>query len=277
LLKNQSSSIGDLIEYLLSKYKVIDMNGWYDVNADLVITDPPFGIKFTGRKNNYNRNSGNVVNGYVEWGAKEYREKVYQLLNVIYRNLNDRGQALIFSGWNHSNIIHNEILNFKKLTLRGKLYWVYNFAPYCRKKPAHNVYEIFWVTKGNKWTYNPKCNTAHCNGGESNLTTLIFKRDYKSNMPKYPTRLAFNLLKCLVEHFSNSGDLIFDPLAGSGMVGVVAYFLGRKFILGDLNKNGKLVFKHLLEYYIRNNSIFSDKNNDIIYYINKKLNIDGGY
>ena len=46
----------------------------------------------------------------------------------------------------------------------------------------------------------------HCQYGELNLTTLNFKRDYKVNMPKYPTRLSFKLLQCLLEHFSNKGN-----------------------------------------------------------------------
>ncbi|MEM4397578.1 MAG: DNA methyltransferase, partial [Candidatus Woesearchaeota archaeon] len=168
-------------------------------------------------------------------------------------------QALIFSGWNNSNVIHNEILKFKGLTLRGKFYWVYNFAPSCKKKPSHNVYEIYWLTKSDKWYYNKRCSTHHCKDGEPNLTTFIFKRDYKVNMPKYPTRLPFKLLQSLLEHFSKKGDLIFDPMAGSGMIGVVSYILDRDFILGDLNSNGKLVFYHLLDYYLNKKGLFQDE------------------
>mgnify|MGYP001601442637 CR=1 FL=1 len=69
-------------------------------------------------------------------------------------------------------------------------------------------------------------------------------------MPKYPTRLPFKLIKCLLEHFSNENDLVFDPLGGSGMVGVVASMLNRDFLVGDLNTNGKIVFQHLLDYYL---------------------------
>lgn len=246
------------LESLLQKYKIIDMNKWDGVNADLIVTDPPFGISFSGKNGNYNRKVDNVVDGYVEWSVEEYNKKIQELLEVIWRNLKDTGQALIFSGWNNSNIIHNEILKFKKLTLQGKLYWVYNFAPACKLRPAHNMYEIFWVTKGSKWHYNKRCSTEHCQKGEPNLATLIFKRDYKMNMPKYPTRLPFKLLQCILEHFSNEGDLIFDPLAGSGMVGVVASMLKRDFILGDLNENGKQVFEVLLEYYMKQKQIVKD-------------------
>jgi len=251
-------SKGQLTE-ILEKYKVCDMNEWKNVKADLVITDPPFGINFNGKSEIYHRNPNYVVDGYVEWDMQEYEKNVKRMLEVIERNLNPNGEALIFSGWNNSYIIHERIIKFKKLCLRGKLYWTYNFAPRCYRKPSHNVYEIFWVTKGSTWKYNNRCSTEHCLKGEPNLTTLRFKKDYKINMIKYPTRLPFKLLQCLIEHFSDPGDLIFDPLCGSGMVGIVAYFLHRRFIIGDLNPNGKKVFESLLDYYIMKNGLVLDE------------------
>ncbi|GIW68391.1 MAG: hypothetical protein KatS3mg099_339 [Candidatus Parcubacteria bacterium] len=252
-----SEETGDLtnvtqqINTALQNYLIQDMNAWENVDADLIITDPPFGIRFTGKNTNYNRKSTNVVGGYVEWPLSEYEKNIARLLEVIDRNLKPEGQALIFSGWNNSHLIHQQILRFEKLTLRGKFYWIYNFAPVCRRKPAHNVYEIYWITKGAKWTFHKRCSTHHCLEGEPNLASLHFKRDYKVNMPKYPTRLPFDLLKCLLEHFSNRNDLVFDPLCGSGMVGVAASMLERNFVMGDLNENGRVVFKHLLEFYLK--------------------------
>jgi len=243
---------------VLDKYLIKDMNNWIGVNADLIITDPPFGIEFSGKNTNYHRNVNNVVDGYVEWKVSEYGEKIQQLLDCIKTNLKENGQALIFSGWNNSNIIHDRIMRFNGLTLRGKMYWTYNFAPVCRRKTSHNVYEIYWVTKGYNWAFHNRCATHHCQQGEPNLSTLNFKRDYKVNMPKYPTRLPFKLLQCLLEHFSKKGDLIFDPLCGSGMIGVVSYMFDRDFIMGDLNKNGKIVFKHLLDYYLNKNGLTQD-------------------
>ena len=95
------------MENILDKYKIKDMNEWSDVNADLIITDPPFGIEFSGKPTNYHRNVNNVVDGYVEWNVSEYGEKIQRLLECIKRNLKKSGQALIFSGWNNSNIIHD--------------------------------------------------------------------------------------------------------------------------------------------------------------------------
>jgi len=256
-VKNEIQQLSS-VQNLLDKFKIKDINDWENVNADLIITDPPFGIEFNGKNGNYHRNSKYVVDGYVEWGVSEYGTKIQQLLECIKKNLKKNGQALIFSGWNNSNIIHDRIMRFYGLTLRGKLYWTYNFAPSCRRKASHNVYEIYWVTKGDWWLYNHRCNTHHCQNGEPNLSTLNFKRDYKIKMPKYPTRLPYNLLQCLIEHFSKINDLLFDPLCGSGMMGVVSYMLKRNFIIGDLNKNGKIVFESLCDYYLHKNGLKQD-------------------
>ncbi len=109
--KKKDKETGDLgiINELLDKYFIKDMNDWENVGADLIITDPPFGIEFSGKNGNYHRNVNNVVDGYVEWKVSEYGEKIQQLLEVIRRNLKENGQALIFSGWNNSNVIHNKI------------------------------------------------------------------------------------------------------------------------------------------------------------------------
>ena len=80
---------------LLDKYVITDMNYWKDVDADLIITDPPFGIDFSGKNGNYHRNVENVVDGYVEWKVAEYGEKIQQLLVCIKDNLKKNGQGLI--------------------------------------------------------------------------------------------------------------------------------------------------------------------------------------
>ncbi|MCD6423760.1 MAG: hypothetical protein J7L42_06565 [Elusimicrobia bacterium] len=90
-----------IIKEMLDKYIIKNMNDWSGVNADLIITDPPFGIEFSGKPTNYHRNVNNVVDGYVEWSVSEYGKKIQELLECIKRNLRKNGQALIFSGWNN--------------------------------------------------------------------------------------------------------------------------------------------------------------------------------
>lgn len=228
------------------EYRIQSMTDWNNVEADLMIVDPPFGIEFTGTETNYARDENQVVSGYVEWSETVYRAKINDLLSSASENLAETGQALFFSGWNNSHIIHQAI-NEHELNLEGKLYWTYNFAPYCRKRPAHNVYEIFWVTKTDDWYYNNECSYEHCTKGEANLSHVPVKREYHKDMPKYPTRLPEKIVKILVDHYSQPGDTVFDPCAGSGMVGIAAAMKQREAVLGDLNEDALNVFEKLYE------------------------------
>jgi len=223
------------------EYKLQSMLEWSGVGADLVITDPPFGIDFDGKAGNYNRDTDRVVDGYVEWNEDDYTDQIRDLVDVIKSNLAADGQALIFSGWNNSPKVHRA-LSDSELTLEGKLYWEYNFAPYCKRRPAHNVYEIYWATNEERWHYDNECSHDHCMEGEANLSAMEIPRDYHKDMPKYPTRLPEDVVSVLLEHFSQPGDTVFDPLAGSGMVGCVAASKHRNAVLGDLNSEAKDVY-----------------------------------
>lgn len=224
-------------------YQTKTFNQWSNVEADLAITDPPFGIDFGNEKENYNRDSDNVVGGYVEWEEEEYRKKISDLISVLIDNISQNGQILMFSGMDNAHIIHQEFLS-SEINFQGKLYWNYNFAPYCSRRPAHNVYEVFWGTKDDEeWYYQNDCSFDHCEKGESNLSSIFVKRTYKKNVEKYPTRLPFKIIKILLEHFSTEEDIIFDPLAGSGNLGIVCEQKNRKYILGDINSEAKNIFK----------------------------------
>lgn len=209
---------------------------------------PPFGIDFSGKSGNYARDESRVVEGYVEWDESEYKSRIDGLLESIFENLDENGQALMFSGWNNSNIIHNRIKE-SELNLEGKLYWSYNFAPYCKLRPAHNVYEIYWMTKdSDDWYYTNECSYDHCQEGEANLSHIHVQRDYHhKDMLKYPTSLPEELVGILIEHFSEEDDLVFDPCAGSGIVGITSIEKGRRAKLGDLNKEGLEVFKEIYQ------------------------------
>lgn len=228
-------------------YSLCDMTEWDDVNADIAITDPPFGLDFDGKASNYNRDTSRVVDGYVEWESAKYGEKISSLLDVLARNTHSEGQGILFSGKDNSHLVHQAVNDHPEWTLEGKLYWAYNFAPYCKLRPAHNVYELYWVVKGDDWYYSNECSYEHCQNGEANLSTLQIKRNYLKGMPKYPTRLPPKLVKVLLEHFTREGDTVFDPLAGSGTVGVVSAQQNREAVMGDLNAEAKRVFSETLD------------------------------
>lgn len=228
-------------------YEIKDMRDWEDLEADLVITDPPFGLEFDGKASNYNRDTDRVVDGYVEWDIDEYASMIDDLLDVAARATTTTGQAIIFSGMDNSHRIHQTILDHPDWTFQGKLYWAYNFAPYCKNRPAHNIYELFWMTKGDEWYYSNECRYDHCRNNEANLSLLKIKREYLKEMPKYPTRLPLTVVNVLLDHFSQEDDLVFDPLAGAGSVGLAAAMQGRNAVMGDLNPEAREIFAETVD------------------------------
>jgi DNA modification methylase len=57
-----------------------------------------------------------------------------------------------------------------------------------------------------------------------------------SEKRKYPTQKPEALVQRLISMTSKEGDLVVDVMCGSGIVGLVAKKLGRKYIIGDLSK-----------------------------------------
>jgi DNA modification methylase len=51
----------------------------------------------------------------------------------------------------------------------------------------------------------------------------------------YHTKVPPEIIRTLIEHYTEPGDLVLDPFGGSGMTGVAAREAGRHAILGDLS------------------------------------------
>ena len=60
---------------------------------------------------------------------------------------------------------------------------------------------------------------------------------------KYATQKPVKLLERIVSLYSREGDLCLDPFAGSGTLGRACKALNRKYVLFDLNPEGKEVFE----------------------------------
>ena len=71
------------------------------------------------------------------------------------------------------------------------------------------------------------------NGGGSHGVFIVNKRsDARSG---HQTQKPLPLMALLVRLFSNLGELILDPFAGSGTTGVAAIRLGRRFFGWEMN------------------------------------------
>ena len=66
-------------------------------------------------------------------------------------------------------------------------------------------------------------------------TKDVFVSSGERSKAPHPTTKPLKLMRAIVEDFSDPGDLILDPFAGSGTTGVAARMLGRRFIGWELN------------------------------------------
>ena len=64
---------------------------------------------------------------------------------------------------------------------------------------------------------------------------------------RYPTQKPIALLKRIINLTTEEGDVILDPVAGSGTTGVAAKMLGRDFILIDINQDAIEICKNRTE------------------------------
>ena len=74
--------------------------------------------------------------------------------------------------------------------------------------------------------------------GKMILNWFEWKKDDRKEYPKiHPTQKPVNLLKQLIEIFTDEGDVVIDPCAGSGTTLRAAYELGRSSYGFEIKKN----------------------------------------
>jgi len=71
----------------------------------------------------------------------------------------------------------------------------------------------------------------HSNDGVKYPTNLITLSNANQNNRYHPTQKPVDLMKYLIQTYTNAGDLVLDNCAGSGTTGVAAKLLNRKYIL----------------------------------------------
>jgi len=71
-----------------------------------------------------------------------------------------------------------------------------------------------------------------------------FDTDYATHgLYWYPARFIPHVVRYFIENYTKTGDLVFDPFAGSGTVAIEAEITGRNYIVWDLNPITELLVK----------------------------------
>ena len=193
-----------------------------DGTVDLVVTDPPFAIKFRAARTNYHRTGSRVVEGYREIAAEDYLAFTKEWMEQAFRVLRPNGSLYVFSGWNRLRDVLQS-LDETGFTTINHLIWKYQFGVYTRKKYVTSHYHILFAAKDPKKYFFSKAEHYP-------EDVWVINREYWTGKRKTPTKLPLALVKKILAFSSREGDLVLDPFLGSGTVAAAAKEMGRHYL-----------------------------------------------
>ncbi|MHA1785357.1 MAG: DNA-methyltransferase [Candidatus Helarchaeota archaeon] len=203
-------------------------------SVDLIIADPPFGIDFSGKGSQYNRNSNLVEDGYVEI-LESYDNFTEKWIECLPRIMKSTASAFIISGWTNLNDLLNAIKK-TDLVLINHIIWKYQFGVFTKKKFVSSHYHVLFLVRDeknyffNKYEYYPE-------------DVWFIPRRYFPGQKKNGTKLPEDLVNKFINYSSKPGDMIFDPFMGNGTTAVCARGLYRYYYGFELNPKMKEIHK----------------------------------
>jgi len=213
--------------------------------SQLIIADPPYNI-------------GKDFGGKKQWrDLEEWLPWSRQWLTECERVLDNDGSIFVY-GIHHYLCYLHVMLNELGLVYRRQIIWHYQngFAGYT-KTPAAHYEPVLWFSKGAGFTYHPirepyksverlkhpvikngKVWKPHPDGrlaGDVWSFPTLAGRRFRDEKVDHPTQKPLSLTDRIVSHFSNPGDLVVVPFAGSGTECVSAKNNGRLFWGAEIN------------------------------------------
>jgi site-specific DNA-methyltransferase (adenine-specific) len=173
-----------------------------DACIDLVLTDPPYLVRYKDRSGRTVTNDDNS-----RW--------LYPAFAELYRVLKPDRYCVSFYGWNKADRF---LTVWREVGLQpvGHLVWAKRYASGVRHvRMMHE--QAYLLAKGNP---QPPASPPED----------VMPWKYTGN-PLHPTQKPVGSLTPLIEAFSQPQDIVLDPFAGSGSTGLAARLCRRQFVL----------------------------------------------
>ena len=194
--------------------------------VDAVVTDPPYGISAPNkvRVRGYGNGTGHYIPMTGDFGPED-READSAWLADAARVLRPGGSLVVFCSqaqWQPTRDAAEAV----GLQVRQPWYWCKtNPPPTPRDNMASAVEMGWWFRKPGgpvTWTGGGKCPNWF-SGPHYSATYSCGGRVHPMQKPDW-------LMRRMVELWTNEGDLVLDPFAGSASCGVAAIDMGRRYI-----------------------------------------------
>lgn len=197
--------------------------------VDLVVTDPPYGV-MTNKKE-IKRLNMKSISRYEAWDdltLPQWQDLMLLSMREMYRVCRDGATAYVFCSGDFVSYLR-EIAEYTGWKWRMPFYQkLTNPAPKVRVVTYQSAMQVCGVMiKGKRGTFN-KTNGGRCHNF------------FEGPMPpgrsrSHPTEKSLKLMEQLILDASNEGDLVMDSFMGSGVVGLAARNLGRRYVVGEVN------------------------------------------
>jgi len=186
-----------------------------DGSADLIVTDPPYGMDYSCKwRKDYGKGDKLKNDTNLDW--------LDEFAQLCYDKLADNSAAYVFCSFHHIDKFKQafeKVFKFKNI-----LVWEKNNTSMGDLKGdfASKTEFIILVHKG-------RCLLR----GRRDHNILKFDRTRNT---LHPTQKPVDLLEFLISKFSDEGDLVLDPFMGSGSTGEACKNTGRHFIGIELDE-----------------------------------------
>ncbi|WJY19254.1 site-specific DNA-methyltransferase [Alteriqipengyuania flavescens] len=219
-----------------------------DGEFNLIVADPPY----------------NLDKDFGPWKESEkkaeWRDWTREWLEQADRLLSDRGNIFVYGIHHHMCWVQCMMYELG-LTYRRQIIWHYEngFAGY-GKRSLNATYEpLLWFSKSDDYIYhtirepyksqarlkhkivkNGKVWKPHPDGrmaGDIWSFPTLAGRRFRDEKVDHPTQKPLSISQRIVKHFSDEGDTVLVPFAGSGSECVAAVMEGRNYLGFELNQS----------------------------------------
>jgi site-specific DNA-methyltransferase (adenine-specific) len=213
--------------------------------AQLIIADIPYNIgDYAYASNPEWYIGGNNKNGESKKAGKQFfntdgnfkiAEYMHFCSRLLKKEPKERGQApamIVFCAFDQDNMVieYGKRYGFKH---HYPIFFIKNYSAQVLKANM----KIVGATEHAIVLYRDKLPKFR-NGGHMIFDWFEWKRDNPKEYPKiHPTQKPVSVLKRLIEIFTDEGDVVIDPVAGSGATLRAAYELGRNSYGFEVDKN----------------------------------------
>lgn len=210
LLNKSAIYLGDAFELL----KLVTPG-----SVDLVLCDPPYNVSQTNNLHTMGRRS-------IDFGEWDHEFDQTGWLEDAVRSLKKGGSLVIWNDWKLLGIIAAHLQTLGVVVKRQMRWRKNNPIPRnMHRVPVQGDECCLWAVKPinkNKggWTFHKRRDVSYERGE--------FHHPVMSHA--HPNKKPHKIFKDIIKIFSNEGDLVLDPFAGSGTTARAAHSTGRRHI-----------------------------------------------